>query len=390
VTLKQSFIVVTVLLLIGCAEKPKTIGGSLIDPGSIFSTDTTTIYAAGDSTFIFAFSPGYGASNLAGRTALDEEAVSFFKFIPTAALDSLVNASIDTAEIRLIVNYRLGAAAVPIDFEVYEALSSWTQGALNKDSSAASAIGSTLLGTFSDSMNAGQTVTAQLTDTSTVRRWLQSYYDTSTADFNGFVVRPKAGSIPGIIGFTTFDNSYGYYPALVVKYTTKYGTHDSIFFTYGEDTFVGKLTATPSSFQVRGGFGVRSKLLFNLTPLVNKPILHKTTLTLVEDTTASLKGGYSPDSAIVFLGIKGTTLVDSFSTASYAFGVHSVDGYGNSVYQFNINVIAQSWLNSINSNDGLILRWASESSTAEKIVFYRSSDPDSLKRPRIKFMYSYR
>ncbi len=386
-----SFLSCVFLLITGCAEKPKSIGGSLINPNDIFTIAETTFTAISDTTFKITVANGFGTSNLVGRLSANEELTALFDFIPTSVVDSLVGAQIDTAELRLTVNYRLNPSASPIEFEVREIKQSWSQSTFTADSLTASTVGSAVLGTFSDSMNFGQEVVARL-NSNAVRRWIDAYKtstDTTLKEkFYGFAVKPKNTIVTGVIGFTTFNTFASILPRLVIKYT-KYGKLDSLVFTSGQDTYAATFVGPPvlSKFEVRGAFGVRSKVRFDVSALANKPIVNRAIVTVKMDTTASLRSGFSPDSVVALLGLSNS-LLDSSSSSIYTYGVKKTGSASQPVYEFAVTNIAQRWINNINPNEGLVLRWAAEISTSDKIVFLPSSDPDPSKRPTLTITYS--
>jgi hypothetical protein len=386
------FFAVTSIVITGCVEKPKDIGSSsaLIDPNNVASFADTTLSSTGTTTFLTPTINGYGGTNLVGRLADSEEVFTLIKFIPTVALDSLNGAVLDTVELHLTVNYKLKADILPATFEIYEVLdTTWSQGTITADSLlsiSSSPVGSF---TFADSLNDGQEIVCTNLDTSVVRRWINAYDDTSAPHFYGFAIRPMQGNVPGIVGFTTFTDGNLVYPTLTLRYTTQY-THDTLAFSYGEDTYIGKFNTTPASypFSVRAGFAVRSKINFDPSFFKNKPIINQAKLTLFVDSNYTVKGGYSPDSLLMFLGVENDTVTNDYTTAYYAYGVLNTDSSGLQSYQFQAGTLFQLWVNNLYSNQGLILKWASETSASEKVTFYGSNDPDPEKHPTVKITYS--
>jgi len=379
--------VLSIILLTGCADKPNSLGSGLPTPYNMFTFAETTLTSTNDSTFLTPLVTGFGVTNLVGRLDNNEEVVSLFNFVPLVSLDSLANATLDTVEFYLTVNYKLRANQIPTKFDLYEVLQSWSQSTVTSDT--VISYGTTVLGTFSDSMNYGQTVKIRIEDTSVVRRWINASRDTSQPRFYGFVLRPKAGENPGIVGFTTFSDGV-VYPTLVIKYTTRYGTFDSLAVTFGQDAYIGKYNSlpTPLPFQVKAGFAIRSKINFDPSFIKDKPIINRAKLTLVVDTTQSIKGGYSPDSLLIFLGGENDSVTSLLSLYYYAYGVLTKDETtGEQKYVFEAGTLFQTWINNLYPNQGLILRWAFETNANEKVVFY-DSRADSSKRPSVEITYS--
>lgn len=380
-----------ILLLIGCAEKPKDIGDdSLLPPDDIFSVvDTVITSLPDDKTYRVAYAAGYGNSNLVGKLLNNDESTSLFRFVPDGTIDSLKDAQIDTVELSLYVNYRLQPSAPSIEFDIKKVEGSWSQGTFTYDSIPLITISAdSVLGSFKDSMNYGATIVAQI-NKNYIRRWADTYIDTGNHDlYYGFAVQPR--TIPtGLIGFTTFNSASGIYPRLLIKYT-KNGIRDSVVVISGEDTFYSKFATAPkySPITVHAAFGIRSKISFNTSTFVNKPTINKATMELTLDTTASVFSGFSPDSLIALLGMDAS-IVDRSDSTIYIFGYRKTSVVNQPpVYIFNVANIVQRWVNGLKPNYGLTLRWAAEFSSAEKAVFYSSTATDTTKRPTIKITYS--
>jgi hypothetical protein len=374
------------LYLAGCADKPKSIGNNLLPPDDMFNFAETTFTAISDTVYKVPLLNGYSTSNLAGKLLTGEEFITLLDFYYTSIVDSLQGAHIDTAEIRMTVNYRMLPASPPIIFNIYEVLRSFSEGTFTSDSLNSSLIGATAIGTCSDSMNYGQMVTARITDTSVIRRWADDYLDTSKPDFYGFAIR--AVNTTGVIGFTPFNFYSTVVPTLVIKYTRN-GYHDSLFFTYGQDTFAEMFTTPPvySELEVRGGVGVRAKLKFNVSSLSSRQIVNNAKLSLTVDTTASTYSGYSPDTLVALLAIPGSN-IDSSSASYYAYGLKKTSTSSFPSYEFSVTQMAQRWINNLSSNEGLAIRWLAENYTSEKVVFFSLSDPDETRRPKLKIIYA--
>ncbi|MHB1049593.1 MAG: hypothetical protein ACYC09_05900 [Bacteroidota bacterium] len=375
-----------ILVMTGCAEKPKSIGGALIDPNDVFTIADTTVIAQQESTYTAPIIGGFSNSTLAGRIAANEELIGLYKFTATDAVDSLTGAVIDTAEIRLYVNYSITPASPPIILEVREAMQSWSQNTFNTDSMKSFPVGGVAVGTFSDSMNVGREVIARI-DTALVRRWVAEYQDTVAPDFHGFAVQAPQGTTTGVIGFVpfgSFTSTIG--PRLVIKYTRN-GTRDSIVFSSGEDTHAALFTGPPvlSKFEVRGAFGIRAKVNFNFSAFTDKPIVNNAVMTVVVDTANSRRSVYSPDSLIALLSLSADS-IDQSSDTYFAVGFKTIDSTLGQTYRFTVSNIVQRWINNLSANEGLSLRWAYETNTADRIVLYPVSDP--LRAPRITIIYS--
>ncbi len=385
------------LLAAGCAEKPNSVGNGLPNTDGDFVMLYDTLAAVSDTSYSVAYAPGSSLSNLTGRLSGSESVISLLNFTGTSLVDSLRGATIDTVKLYLTVNYRSQAAAPPISFNVVEIKSPWSSTTFTKDSMPLLQLGTSVLGTVSDSMNYITASTTFITDTAVIRRWAEYYYDTSSAipEFYGFAVVPQAGANTGIIGFSSFNNFVSYAPVLQVKFTRN-GRRDSVSFSNGEDTYsiITSGAPAPAPITVRGGFGIRSKLTFDhlrLRDTVNTAVnttLHNAVLELTLDTAASAFSGFSPDTVVAIMGMPGGDL-DRSDSSVFAYGFRRAGTAGQPpVYSFKVTNIADLWVQGLKENKGITLRWGAEYGTAEQAVFYRHTDAVASRRPRLIVTYS--
>lgn len=382
----------TALLFAACAEKPNTkVGNNLIDPSLRISVFDTTITSSNDTTYVRALVPGSGASNLIGRTTTNEDVLTMLNFQTFASdFDSLNGATIDTAMLRLTVNYRWNISAAPITFNVFEILRSWSYATFSSDSLTAGTIGTQVLATFSDSMNYGKTIASTLLDTSTVRRMINSFLYPDSIKFNGFAVQAVQGTTPGIVGFITFTAYSTLSPTLTIIYTRN-GVKDSLVLNYGFDTFSSKFTTPPPTtpIEVHGGFGIRSSVRFDLSSLKNKPIINNAIFEITLNKALSHIEGFSPDTISLYIRSNAQNPDSIYSAASWLiYGIKKDTSLLNTVYTCNVTPFVQRWVNSTIVNNGFNIRWAAETSSAEKAVFYSSTEADSSKRPTLKLVFS--
>lgn len=385
--MKNTFLILSFFfsLLIGCAEKPKSVGNGLPNPDGLFAIDTISFLPSGDTTYKTIYVTGYGSSTLAGKLPLNGESIAMIKFTPTSNDTSILKKidTIDYAELSLVVNYRSNITTVPVQLNVNLIKSSWAEGSFTSDTLLT--LDPKVMATFSDSMKFGATIKTRL-DTADFRKWINNQIDSTKDKFYGFAV---SGINPGIVGFTPFNIFSFSVPRLFIKFINE-GKPDSITISYGEDTYSAKYSIVPvlNPITVHAAFGVRSKINFNVGSLVNKPIINNAILELTLDSSASTIEGFSPDSVIALVGLSNS-ITDSSSGTLFSYGYRKSSALSpNPVYSFNLTGIAQRWVNNINQNYGLTLRWAAELSTVEKAVFYSSTNPDVNKRPKLKITYS--
>lgn len=382
-----------IIILSGCAEKPASVGNGLPNNDGIFTIVDTTFYVSPlnkDTTYKTSYATGYSLSNLTGRISPTEELITLINFFPGGTIDSLKGARIDSAALILTVNYLYFPQTPTVSFNIVEIQRSWSQESFSSDSLPLMTFGSKVIGTFSDTMKFASSVTAYL-DTLEIRRWADSYIDTSSLipDFYGFAIQAPSGVTTGAVGFSTFSSYSVYVPQLFIRYT-KDGRRDSLSFFSGADAYAARYTGSTNfaPLIVRGGFGIRSKVQFDLSSLVNKPIINAASLELTMDTLSSSFGGYSPDTLIALLGMSGTNIDQSDSTI-YVYGLKTAAAAGQPpVYSFNMTGITDRWVRGLNPNHGVTLRWGTEYTSVEKAVFFPSTHAESAKRPKLKVIYS--
>ncbi len=376
------------ILLTGCAEKPKSVGNGLPNIDGTFIIDTMSVYSVKDTCYRVPLETGYSLSNLTGRISATENIYSMYNVVPDVSIDSLKGARIDSVEFRLTVNYRSNTPAGKLTFNVVEIKKSWSQLTFTTDSVPFITLGSTTVGTFNDSMNYGGTAVALL-DTATVRRWVNAHTDTTAPGFYGFAVQAPPGVNTGVIGFSTYNDYAAYAPQMFIRYT-KNGRRDSIAFLAGDDAFA-PISNRPNYFSglmVQGAFGVRSKVAFDLSSLKDKPIVNYAMMELTLDTTASSFSGYSPDTVTALLSMSSTNL-DQSDSLIYVYGLRTAATAGKPpVFRFTVTNIVDRWVRGVKENLGLNLRWSAEYGTTEKAVFYPTAAADVTKRPKLYITYS--
>ena len=136
---------------------------------------------------------------------------------------------------------------------------------------------------------------------------------------------------------------------------------------------------------MRGAFGIRAKVNFNFSAFTDKPIVNNAVMTVVVDTANSRRSIYSPDSLIALLSLSADS-IDQSSDTYFAVGFKSFDSTLGQTYTFTVSNIVQRWINNLSANEGLSLRWAYETNTADRVVLYPVSD--AVRAPRISIIYS--
>lgn len=386
------FLLLLAAFYTGCTEKPNTqVGNNLVDPSIQIAVFDTMFTSISDTTYQGTVIPGTGSSNLVGRTSAGEDVVTMLNFQTSPrSFDSLDGAVIDTANISLTVNYRWNVTAIPVRLDMYEILQPWNYLTFSSDSASSNTLGPHILASYSDSMNYSRTVISTPIDTTTVRKMINSYLHPDSTAFYGFALRAAANTTPGIAGFITFTANSVLSPTLTIIYSRN-GKKDSLKINYGFDTFYSQYTTPPvmTPIEVQGCFGIRSNIKFDLSSLNNKPVINNAVLELTLNKSQSQIEGYSPDTIAVYIRSSDSNLDNIYTSTQWsAYGAKKDSSQTTIVYQCKVTPFVQQWVNNVIVNNGFNIRWAAENSSADKAIFYSSTEADRTKRPALKIVYS--
>ncbi|MDE3058787.1 MAG: DNRLRE domain-containing protein [Bacteroidota bacterium] len=375
-------------IFIGCSENISSVGSKFFEQR--FAVTDTSLFAIGDSTFHSNIANGTGYYDLVGA-AKSVEAKTFLNFtgLYEGDGDTLGTVQLAVCELQFHVGYLWNMSGTAQQFEAHEILSPWTS-AVPVDSSDDINVNPTACGSV-NRVVVDTTVIIIPLDTNVVRKWITALTDSTAPRFYGWsIMAPSGASSTGIFGFPSFDlgtNS----PKLAVRYT-KNGVEDSVIFTYGSDAFLAKNFSPISSslIEVQGGVGRRSKIMFNLGALVNKPIINNASLVLTLNSSLSSHGTSTPDSVLVRL-ISNAQYPDTINSSYFYYGQRKDTAQtANPVYSIPLSSLTQAWVNNIEANYGILLEAANENSSVDRYVFYSSADPDSTKRPVLRVTYTKR
>lgn len=385
-----SFIVIlfsSAAIMIGCSENVSSVGSNFFTQR--FAVADTSFIATSDSTFHSNIVNGSGYYNLVGAAnSVEAKTLLNFSGLYVGDNDTLGTVQLDTCEIQLHVRYLWNMGSTAQQFEVHEILSPWTT-AIPVDSSDYINVNPTACGIINQVITDTSFIVVTL-DTNVVRKWIAASTDSTTPRFYGFAIMPPAGATnTGIWGFPSFD-VLSSSAALVVRYT-KNGVKDSMTFTYGSDTFLAKNSSPISSslIDVQGGVGRRSKIIFDLSSLVNKPFIGNASLELTLNPLSS-HGTSTQDSVLVRL-ISNALYPDTINSSYFFYGTRKdTTQTATPVYSIPLSPIVQAWVNNTAGNYGILLEAANENGCVDRYVFYSSQDPDPTKRPVLHVTYTKR
>jgi len=209
--------------------------------------------------------------------------------------------------------------------------------------------------------------------------------DSTAAPKNyGIIFKPKPSTqkilgFLGIIGTSSSNESM----LNIILERPSTGYKDTINVSPYEDVHVvtGSLPTASSDFYLEGGYMLKSKLFFDVSSLPKNSIVNKAILDLTVDESQSLDGSLKSDSMYVQLLADSTTMK---LTGDSTYSVLLVRT-GN-VFSGDISWIVQKWLSGV-SNQGIIMSLVDEYTSAARIAFYGSKDPNKALRPKLKITY---
>jgi len=374
--------VLCALALGSCSEDPTEANALHANlPLANLVVRDTTILSRGTSTYR-RYIPLDGRINLIGQTG-NYTALAPIEFYPSYFVLN-DTARVDSAKLKLHFVTWFGDSTGRLAFNVYRITRGWSQTRLTWD---------TVQAGFYESMVRGTSVTGAARDTqdvfialdtAMVRQWLLT--PTSTTDTKyGFILVPSAGcSI--VRGFTAFDSdSLRSQPTLEV-YTRS--PTDPSRYNAGLDTFVGNidnLNQNPQLIYMQAGVGYRATMDFDVSFIPRGAIINIATLQLQRDPSTSRFTRFTGDTAFsvqASLSPSDPTLLDGVLSTG-----RRVAGTANT-FSADARRPVQLWLQG--SNYGLTLRssQADEYSSFDLMTFFNEQASDTLKRPRLKIIYS--
>ncbi len=384
------FAVALTVIFISCNQDPTSVGSNLVSEQDQFTFNQLDSYQS-DISQKSAWSqvtPKLGTSQyiLLGKTSYAESSLLLLYniYVPDSLLTRLKAGEllVKSASMKMIPRYTLGDKSAPFDFSIYQVRSPWTEIGFNRDSLSQlsydqSDIKSNL--TMTDT-----TLNFNLS-TNAVKEWLLRKADSTAAPKNyGIIFKPKPSTqkilgFLGIIGTSSSNESI----LNVILERPSTGYKDTINVSPYEDVHVvtGSLPNAGTDFYVEGGYMLKSNLFFDVTSLPKNSIVNKAILDLTVDESQSLDGSLKSDSMYVQLLADSTTMKLT-SDSSYSVLLQRT---GN-VFSGNISWIVQKWLSGV-ANQGMIVSLVDEYTSAARIAFYGSKDPNKALRPKLKITY---
>ena len=384
--------VILTVLLISCNQDPTSVGSNLLSEKDKFTFhqidgDSANLY---QKTSFFEIVPKLGASQylLLGKTPYSESSIlyRYQVYLPdtTLARISKNEVYVKKAWIEMKPRSVIGDSTSNFDFSVHQMRSNWSALGFDRDS-----IKSANFHYDQTDVKSGLTVT----DTTVrfdlkpevLKEWFLYAYDSTRAKNNGIILVPgNTSQMRGFVavqpGATTYEN----YLFLILERPGYY--LDTLAVWPDEDVHVvtrraGFTPAVNNDFYLEGSYSLRGSIFFDLTSIPKTAIINKATLELTVDHSNELDGSLSSDSLYVQLMGDSTAHKVSSDSLSLSFLSRKAN-----VFSGDISWAIQKWLNGA-PNQGLMFTLYDEYSSAARIAFYGSKEPNKALRPKLKITY---
>lgn len=383
------YLCMATILIVSCSQDPTSVGSELIAQNEKISFQELDSY----QTNIFQKSVNYqdkfkfGLSNvvLIGKNSFAESSIlmRYHIYLPDSLL-ALVKSGkyfVRSATVKMIPRYLLGNKTANLDFSVYQVRSNWSPIGFDRDS---------IPNLIYDPVDVSSGLTVNDTlikfnlNNDVVTQWLNNAADSNSAPKNfGLLLKPKQ-SAQKIVGFhSTVTSSTTNETVLSVVLERPSIRKD----TLGVSPFfhiyylTGQVPQQNSNLTFQGGIGLKGTLFFDLNSLPKNIIVNKAYVELNVDTTSTLDGNPSSDSLFAQLLADSTT-----KKLTRDSSVVTVLAKKDKIYTGDIAWMVQKWQNG-ESNQGILLSLWDEYSSAARIAFYGSKNPNKAIRPKLKIIY---
>ena len=366
-------------VLSGCADDPSPVGSFLLPRGDLVSVDSVIIIAgksSGEKAAPFSFTALRSTFALGKSEGF--EAWAFLRFLGFP--DSLSNATLQSAEIRLQTLYHVGDSLGSVSLSVHRALGEWNRDSFVFDSLTPGIYdlsGSNLnLGSFGDN----ESVLFPL-DTAFVREWVRSVSDTSFKNF-GVILEPTNSTV--IKGFHSgTSDSVAQRPTLTIRYIMSGSAQvdtlvlssvlDKFVAGMSDATFLSDSTLVPA----RGGAAYRGVIGFDVSPVPAHAAVHRAFLDLTLDNISSRRASNRPDSLLALYG----GVLNPIQIGA------PISQTGGPVYRFNVTEFVQAMVRGIGDSN-IRLSVFDEENTVGLFMIHGSAAADPAVRPKLTVLYS--
>lgn len=389
---RLGFVVIPIIaLFISCSDSPSSVGGGLIQDQdkisfSLFDSQTENIQQRSFTYTPSKFKIGNGGEFIVGKNDYAESRIllHFSLGMPDSTWIKFKSNTIavKSAQVKMITSYLLGDKNASFDFTVSQVKTPWNMYTVDKDS--LSKLMTSNVDISSQHSFVADTITFNI-DPKVVTEWLNAQLDTNNTRNYGIILNPTSGT-KKIRGFANpFSSSTNYCTiTFEMERIPKTTSNDFLSSVPSKGTFIVKELKTPATnnLYLQSGYSRRNFLWFDLAKLPKNIIVTKATLDMTADTTISTDG--SPSSNLISVTMFADSSAKKFTSDSlYASSLKK----SGAVYSGDISWIIQKWVSGTD-NQGVELILSDETAAASRIAFYRSTESDLTKRPRLKIYYS--
>ena len=366
-------VLVTGLFLGGCSDQPGDVGKGLLTAQDTLHLETRLSYATSAVAFLTRIN-GNSGRVLVG-TYQDLEASTLVEFAGIPRSDSAV--TIDSATIRLGVEYRFRDSTGEFGLVAHNMLRTWGTASFRWDS-LAGAYDNAIAGTYLKTIEPSDTSVTFRVDTALIRRWSRSG--------TGSLVLMPSLTAQLVLGFSnTLSTASGKRPFLKIYRRGSADTTVVDSLRASRSIFVANSTfppAQPYAF-VQAGVDYPALLRFDSLALPPKVSVIRASLVFAIDEGASFLNSYSRDSLIAYL-----TRKDVYPYDSLILGVVCSPERvgGQKFYRADVKNIVQQWI-SREPNHGFAVHSYAEATTLDRFALYGANAPTGL-RPKLTVDYT--
>lgn len=383
------YLLAVTILIISCSQDPTSVGSELISQNEKISFLELDSYQANiiQKSSNYQSRLKYGLSNvvLIGKNSYAESSIlmRYRIYLPDslAAFVKSGNYIVKSATMQMIPRYLLGNKTAPLDFSVYQVRSDWSPVGFDRDSIPKLVYDQI---DVSSGFTVNDTLVKFNLKKDVITEWFKYSADSNSAPKNfGLLLKPKPSN-QKIIGFYSSEPSSSSNETIlsvilerpsIRQDTVVTSPHLHMYY------ITGSLPPLNKNFILQGGIGLKGILFFDLSTLPKNIIVNKAFLELNVDTIATIDGNPSSDSLFAQMLSDSTTKKLTRDST-----VVTVLSKKDKIYTGDVAWMVQKWQNG-ESNQGILLSLWDEYSTAARIAFYGSKDPNKALRPKLKIIY---
>lgn len=388
--LRLSFYLFAVtILIVSCSQDPTSVGSELISQNEKIAFQELDSYQSN----IFQKSANYqenlkfGLSNvvLVGKNSYAESSIlmRYHIYLPDSLLAFVKSGQyiVKSATMQMIPRYLLGDKTATLDFSVYQVRSDWSPVGFDRDS-----IPSLVYDPVdvSSGFTANDTLVKFNLKNDVVTEWLKYSADSNSAPRNfGLLLKPKP-STQKIVGFySAIASSSTNETILSVILERPSIRQDTVGVSpyYHIYYLTGSLPPQSNNLILQGGIGLKGTVFFDLSTLPKNIIVNKAILELNLNPTVTVDGEPQSDSLFAQMLADSTTKKLTGDSS-----VVTILSKSENIFSGDIVWMVQKWQKD-DTNQGILVSLYDEYSSAARIAFYGSKDPNKALRPKLKIIY---